>query len=98
MVELNEHAKKRLEKIDSNPAQETEIVEVSQESYDMRLSDLLAREENQFPEGIKWPFKKVLNGHLMVQIDAFRYKGRIIIPETAKRKPTTGIVVGIADD
>lgn len=46
----------------------------------------------------KWPFKRVLNGHIMVQIDEFKYSGRIVVPEVAKRKPTKGIVVGVADD
>ncbi len=46
----------------------------------------------------KWPFKKVLNGHLMIQIDEFKYSGRIVVPEIAKRKPTKGLVVGVADD
>ena len=47
---------------------------------------------------IKWPFKKVLNGHLMIQIDDFRYSGRIVVPEVAKRKPTKGVVVGVAEN
>ena len=47
---------------------------------------------------VKWPFKRVLNQHLIVQINAFKYTGKIIVPETAKRKPTTGIVVGKAAD
>lgn len=46
----------------------------------------------------KWPFKRVLNDHLIVQIDEFRYSGRIAIPETAKRKPTKGVVVAVADN
>jgi chaperonin GroES len=46
----------------------------------------------------KWPFKRVLNDHLIVQIDEFKYSGRIVVPETAKRKPTKGVVVAIADN
>jgi co-chaperonin GroES (HSP10) len=46
----------------------------------------------------KLPFKRVLNDHLIVQIDEFRYSGRIHIPDTAKRSPTKGIVVAVADN
>lgn len=42
------------------------------------------------------PFKRVLNDHLIVQIDSYKYTGRIIVPETAKRKPTKGVVIAIA--
>ena len=45
---------------------------------------------------IKWPFKRVLNDHLIVQIDTFKYSGRIVIPDNAKRSPTKGIVVAKA--
>ncbi len=41
-------------------------------------------------------FKRMLNGHLIIHIDNFKYKGRIIIPEKLKHKPTKGIVVAIA--
>jgi co-chaperonin GroES (HSP10) len=54
--------------------------------------------DNIVEPGIKWPFKKVLNGHLMISIDNFRYTGKIVIPERAKALPTKGRVVGIADD
>lgn len=47
---------------------------------------------------IKWPFKRVLNDHLIVQIDEFKYSGRIVVPDSAKRKPTKGVVVAIADN
>jgi co-chaperonin GroES (HSP10) len=46
----------------------------------------------------KLPFKRVLNDHLIVQIDEFKYSGRIVVPEVAKRKPTKGIVVAIAEN
>jgi len=46
----------------------------------------------------KWPFKRILNDHLIVQIDEFKYSGRIVVPDSAKRKPTKGIVVAIADN
>lgn len=46
----------------------------------------------------KLPFKRVLNGHLIVQIDEFRYSGRLVIPEVAKRKPTKGKVLAVADN
>jgi co-chaperonin GroES (HSP10) len=41
---------------------------------------------------------EMLNGHLLVKIDNFQYKGKIIIPENAKRQPTKGIVVAVAAD
>src|SRR5258707_3607114 len=43
-------------------------------------------------------FKKMLNGHLVIHIDQFKYTGRIIIPEKAKHKPTKGLVVSLASD
>ena len=43
-------------------------------------------------------FKRMLNGHLIIHIDAFKYRGRIIIPEKAKHKPTKGLVVSKASD
>lgn len=46
----------------------------------------------------RWPFKRVLNGHLMIEIDNFKYGGRILIPDKAQAKPTKGTVVGIAED
>jgi co-chaperonin GroES (HSP10) len=46
----------------------------------------------------KLPFKRVMNGHLIVQIDDFAYRGRIVIPDTAKRKPTKGVVAAVADN
>ncbi len=56
-------------------------------------------EEIKWKRGrIKWPFKRVLNDHLIVQIDEFRYSGRIVVPETAKRKPTKGMVIAVADN
>jgi len=50
------------------------------------------------PATTKWPFKRVLNDHLIVQIDEFRYSGRIVVPDSAKRKPTKGVVIAIADN
>lgn len=47
---------------------------------------------------VKWPFKRVLNGHLMIKIDNFKYGGRILIPDKAQASPTKGNVVGLADD
>jgi len=46
----------------------------------------------------KWPFKRMLNGHLAVVIDEFKYKGSIVIPEVSKKKPTKGRVISVADD
>lgn len=53
---------------------------------------------NEATKVVKWPFKKVLNSHLILQIDEFKYSGKLIIPDNAKRSPTKGIVVAKADD
>ncbi len=50
------------------------------------------------PPETKWPFKRMMNGHLAVVIDEFKYVGKIVVPETAKRKPTKGRVIAVADD
>jgi chaperonin GroES len=44
------------------------------------------------------PFARVLNSHLAVVIDGFHYGGKIVIPDNAKRKPTKGRVVALADN
>lgn len=44
------------------------------------------------------PFARVLNDHLVVAIDKFHYSGRLIVPDSAKRMPTKGRVVAIADN
>lgn len=35
-------------------------------------------------------------GRCIVEEDAFKYTGRLVVPEVAKRRPTTGIVVAVA--
>jgi co-chaperonin GroES (HSP10) len=60
------------------------------------LAELADRDNQQKPIR-QWPFKRVLNGHLIVQIDQFQHSGRIHIPDSAKRKPTTGRVVAKAE-
>src|SRR6266852_897714 len=42
--------------------------------------------------------ERVLNGHIVLRIDEFKYSGRIHIPDNAKRSHTKGIVVALADD
>lgn len=42
--------------------------------------------------------KKVVNGHIIVRIDDFKYKGSIIIPDKAKRQGTKGRVVALDTD
>jgi co-chaperonin GroES (HSP10) len=37
-------------------------------------------------------------GRIIVQEDAFRYEGRILIPEKAQRRPTVGKIIAIASD
>lgn len=44
------------------------------------------------------PFKRMMNGHIAVKIDEFKYSGRIVVPEIAKRQPTKGLVIAVADD
>lgn len=36
-------------------------------------------------------------GRIIVKEDEFSYQGRIVIPDTTKRRPTTGIIVAIAE-
>jgi chaperonin GroES len=59
---------------------------------------LLEREPSAEAPVTTHPFKRVLNDHLIVQIDTYKYTGRIIVPETAKRKPTKGVVIAVADN
>lgn len=49
------------------------------------------------PTNFKLPFKKVLNNHLIIKIDKFKYVGRVKVPQGSQGKPTTGTVVAIAD-
>ena len=42
--------------------------------------------------------EEVLNSHVLVKIDAFRYGGAIVIPDEHKRQPTKGIIVAISKD
>jgi len=56
---------------------------------------IIAPEKKETPPS---PFKKMLNGHLVVQIDDFKYSGRLVIPDSAKRRPTKGKVVAKAED
>jgi len=42
-------------------------------------------------------FLKALPGKVLVLEDAFEYKGRIVIPEVAQRRPTTGTIVSIGE-
>lgn len=44
------------------------------------------------------PFERLLNGHIAVVIDGFHYSGKLVIPEVAKRKPTKGRVIAVADN
>jgi co-chaperonin GroES (HSP10) len=37
-------------------------------------------------------------GRIIVQEDAFRYEGRIVIPEKAQRRPTVGKIIAVAPD
>ena len=60
--------------------------------------ELLEREPVVEAPVKKHPFKRMLNSHLILQIDSYKYTGRIIVPEAAKRKPTKGVVVAKAAD
>jgi hypothetical protein len=42
--------------------------------------------------------KRVLNSHLIIHLDSFAYKGKIIIPAKQQHKPTRGLVVAKAAD
>lgn len=38
-----------------------------------------------------------LRGRIMIQIDSFVYTGKLIIPDAAKRLPSTGVVVAVGE-
>lgn len=43
-------------------------------------------------------FKLVpLPGRILIEEDAFKYEGIIAIPDKAKRRPTTGVIVSIGE-
>ena len=44
------------------------------------------------------PFDRLLNSHIAVAIDGFHYSGKLVIPENAKRRPTKGRVIAVADN
>lgn len=64
---------------------------------DKELADIANRDPTR-SQKVEWPFKRVLNNHLIVQIDQFQYTGKLVVPDSIKRKPTTGHVVALADD
>jgi chaperonin GroES len=49
-------------------------------------------------DDVENPFTRVLNDHIVLAIDNFHYSGKLVIPDTAKRKPTKGRVIAIADN
>ena len=61
------------------------------------LTDSGALPKEEGPK-IKWPFKRMMNGHIAIVIDEFKYTGKIYVPDTAKKKPTKGRVICVADD
>lgn len=64
----------------------------------LRAPASLEVEDEDVPDPVRWPFKRILNGHIMVKIDKFKYGGRIKIPRQAQNKPTKGRVIGIAEN
>ena len=42
-------------------------------------------------------FMRPTPGRIIVQEDEFSYEGKIIIPDTTKRRPTTGKIVAVGD-
>jgi co-chaperonin GroES (HSP10) len=64
-------------------------------------ASLIVEEKQPSDEEIikKYSFvRRMLNSHLLIHLDAFKYRGRIIIPEKQKHRPTKGLVVKVADD
>lgn len=39
----------------------------------------------------------MMRGRILVKIDNFKYTGRLIVPDTAQRKPTAGVVYAIGE-
>jgi co-chaperonin GroES (HSP10) len=69
--------------------------------YDKAPASLVTEERHLTDEEIikKYSFaKRMLNSHLLIHIDSFGYKGRIIIPDKQKHRPTKGLVVNVASD
>lgn len=38
-----------------------------------------------------------LPGRILVQEDSFKYEGRMVIPDSAKRRPSTGVIIAIGE-
>lgn len=69
------------------------------DEYMSKLGALVDRVDKvTTPTTLRWPFKRVLNNHVIVQINDYAYRGRIALPDSAKRKPTTGTIVALASD
>jgi co-chaperonin GroES (HSP10) len=80
---------------------EIEVVDKRRDYYATPPASLIV-EEKKYTDGEiieRYRFaKRMLNDHILVHIDNFQYKGRIIIPEKAKHKPTKGLIVAKADN
>jgi co-chaperonin GroES (HSP10) len=86
MKELGEHGTAKLEEIEKKT------------SYIDTLGEIVSRDDEEPIASIRWPFKRMLNNHLMVKIDAPPKGGRIIMPQDKKSRPTKGTVIAVADD
>jgi chaperonin GroES len=62
-------------------------------SLEEKVGELVPVEEE-----FNHPFERLLSSHIAVVVDKFVYGGRLIIPEIAKRLPTKGRVVAVADN
>lgn len=48
-------------------------------------------------EGVAF-FMRPTPGRIIVEEDSFNYGGRIVIPDNAKRRPTTGKIVAVGEE
>ena len=80
----------------SSEAEEIEMIKECNAQHDLRKGQAPPRV--LIDQTGKWPFKRVLNSHVIVMIDKFKYSGRLAIPENAQHSPTKGRVIGVAAD
>lgn len=77
---------------DPEPVRKADAVRAPQQIYEDK------EEAPIRPEQV--PFKKIFNGHLIVQMEPFKKRkdAMIVTPEVAKRRSTTGRVLALAGD
>lgn len=70
-----------------------EVVQVSRQLPSHYVNEVIKYEDVD-EKGEKFELEP-LGAKLLMKEDGFEYKGRLIIPDQAKRRPTTGIIVAV---